>query len=109
MIFRLALVLVLPGCVAAVPAAPYIAGAASSVAAAYVGDATFDYAGRRVRVQEMTCPQLQVAYAHTPPSQSRLVNRYTDWLTTRGMMEDHAQDLDCPLALPDAQAALEPT
>jgi hypothetical protein len=90
----------LPGCVAAIPAGGYVAGAATTFAATYIGDATFDYAGRRLRVEQMTCPELQAAYAETVPRQSILINRWTDWLTTRGMMEDQAEDLGCPLPEP---------
>lgn len=96
----LALALLLPGCVAAVPAAGYVAGAATTAGARYLGNATFDYAGRRMRVEEMDCEDLQIAYAHTPVNRSRLVNRYTDWLTTRGMIEDQADEIACPLPPP---------
>lgn len=96
----LALALFLPGCVAAVPAAGYVAGAATSAGATYLGNATFDYAGRRMRVEEMDCDDLRIAYAHAPVNRSRLVNRYTDWLTTRGMIEDQAEEIGCALPPP---------
>src|SRR5690606_41522628 len=62
----------------------------SDLGATYLCNATFDYAGRRMRVEEMDCDDLRIAYAHAPVNRSRLVNRYTDWLTTRGMIEDQA-------------------
>jgi hypothetical protein len=101
--------LILPGCVAALPAAPYVTGAATTAAVSYLGDATFAYAGRRLSVEAMTCPELRAAYAATVPRQSILVNRWTDWLTTRGMMEDQAEDLGCPLAAPAASPASRPS